>query len=251
MKMHKVFFEVHSEMPRQGPGDNESTRKAYLMLQHLPEMPHILDVGCGPGMQTLELARLSHGKIIALDFHQPFLDALEQQAKLEGLSEIITTVKGDMSQMEFQKESFDVIWAEGSIYIIGFEKGLLEWKQFLKKNGYLVASEIVWLKSHPPEEVRAFFSKECPLMATIEENLTIVKNTGYRLVGYFVLPEESWWKDYYTPIERKIPSLKLKYRDDEEALGTLACEETEIELFRKYSAYYGYVFFICQLNQEF
>jgi hypothetical protein len=36
-------------------------------------------------------------------------------------------------------------------------------------------------------------------------------------------------------IEIKLPSLKARYRDDEEALQVIACEETEIEMFRKYS----------------
>ncbi|TET24313.1 MAG: SAM-dependent methyltransferase, partial [Candidatus Bathyarchaeum sp.] len=44
-------------LPRECPGDNESTRKAYLMLEGLPENSRILDIGCGPGMQTIELAK--------------------------------------------------------------------------------------------------------------------------------------------------------------------------------------------------
>jgi len=35
-----------------------------------------VDIGCGPGMQTLELARISGGRIVAVDNHQPFLDVL-------------------------------------------------------------------------------------------------------------------------------------------------------------------------------
>lgn len=55
----EIFWEVHSGLPREGPGDNKSTRKAYMMLGDLPENPRILDIGCGPGMQTVELAKLS------------------------------------------------------------------------------------------------------------------------------------------------------------------------------------------------
>ena len=42
-----------------------------------------------------------------------------------------------MFEMNFSKESFDIIWSEGSIYAIGFEKGLTDWKKFIKTNGYL------------------------------------------------------------------------------------------------------------------
>jgi 2-polyprenyl-3-methyl-5-hydroxy-6-metoxy-1,4-benzoquinol methylase len=62
-KMVNIFFEVHGGLPRECPGDNISTKKAYLTLKDLPEKPRILDVGCGLGMQTLMLAKLSNGKI--------------------------------------------------------------------------------------------------------------------------------------------------------------------------------------------
>jgi ubiquinone/menaquinone biosynthesis C-methylase UbiE len=51
------------------------------MLKDLPEKPRILDVGCGPGMQTVELAKLSDGQIVALDAHEPFLEQLRETAK--------------------------------------------------------------------------------------------------------------------------------------------------------------------------
>ena len=76
-ELPKNFWEVHSNLPREGPGDNESTKKAYLMLKDLPENPRILDIGCGPGMQTIELAKLSGGQIVAVDNHQPFLEQLK------------------------------------------------------------------------------------------------------------------------------------------------------------------------------
>ena len=58
-KLPKIFWELHSGLPREGPGDNESTRKAYFMLNHLLENPRILDIGYGPSMQTIEITKLS------------------------------------------------------------------------------------------------------------------------------------------------------------------------------------------------
>ena len=53
----EVLYELFRDMPRQGPGSNECTRKAFKRLSHLPKQPHILDIGCGSGMQTPELAK--------------------------------------------------------------------------------------------------------------------------------------------------------------------------------------------------
>ena len=242
----KVFFEVHSGLPRENPGDDETTKKAYSMLRDLPEQSHILDVGCGSGAQTVALAKLSRGRIIALDKHQPFLEDLERKAEAAGVSDRIQVVNGDMCALKYADNSFDVILSEGAIFVIGFEKGLREWKRLLTSNGYLVASELSWFKREAPEEIQKFFAEVYPQMKTVEENLTIARKAGYRVVGWFPVPESSWWKNYYTPIEAKLPALKAKYQNDKDALQILAWEELEIDMFRKYAAYYGSVFYILQ-----
>ena len=45
------------------------TRRAYRMLPHLAK-PRILDIGCGTGVSTLELARISDGDLVAVDIDQ-------------------------------------------------------------------------------------------------------------------------------------------------------------------------------------
>ena len=65
--MDNLMFEIFEDLPRQGPGDYESTKKAFLMLEGLPKDPEILDVGCGVGKQTLALAGLISGRIIAVE----------------------------------------------------------------------------------------------------------------------------------------------------------------------------------------
>jgi SAM-dependent methyltransferase len=137
-KLPQVFWDLHSGLPREGPGNNESTRRAFLMLEALQGNPRILDVGCGPGMQTIELAR----QIDALDNHQPLLDELERRAKDEGVRERINIVNGDMFALNYEDNSFDLVWCEGAIFIIGFEKGLREWRRLLTDNGYLGVSEL-------------------------------------------------------------------------------------------------------------
>ena len=54
------------------------TRKAFQMLPKMYE-PRILDVGCGSGVPTLELARLSKGEIIGIDIAQNSLNRLTRR----------------------------------------------------------------------------------------------------------------------------------------------------------------------------
>lgn len=113
------------------------TRKAFRML---PKMTGtcILDIGCGSGVPTMELAKLSDGEIIAIDTSQTELDRLAGKIEKAGLAARVKAKKCSMLNMCFPEASFDIIWAEGSIAEIGFGKGLKEWRRLLKTGGFLV-----------------------------------------------------------------------------------------------------------------
>ncbi|MBN2092641.1 class I SAM-dependent methyltransferase [candidate division KSB1 bacterium] len=244
--LEKIFFELHTDLPREGPGDFESTKKAYQLLKDLPKQPLILDIGCGPGKQVLDLIKITDGKIIAVDNYQPYIDRLNANAASQGLQHRIQAQNGDMFNLQFAEHSFDVLWAEGSIYIIGFERGLQTFQPFLKKRGYLSVTEISWLKPNRPAELTEFWDKEYPPMQSFENNLQIIKKSGLKLIDHFVLPEHAWMDDYYIPLEKRIDLYKAKFRDNPEVLEFLAFNQLEIDLYRKYSDYFGYVFYVMQ-----
>jgi ubiquinone/menaquinone biosynthesis C-methylase UbiE len=241
-----IFFEIHKGIPREGPGDNACTRKAFEMITGLPAQPRILDIGCGPGMQTMELARISDSIITAIDTHQPFLDVLNGKIAAAGISSRIKTLNQSMFDMDFQENNFDLIWSEGAIFIIGFKEGLTEWRRFLKPHGYMAITDCCWLKDNPPRELKEFWDKYDPNMANDQENRKRITDCGYKEIGHFILPESAWWQDYYKPLLRRIEILKKEYLDDVEALKELNVTIEEIEIYRKYPDYYGYVFYIMQ-----
>ena len=127
--MEKIFYEIFELLPRQGPGDEASTKKAFQKLTELPQSPEILDIGCGVGKQTLDLVKLTSGKITALDKHSPFIEILKRNIIKGGYSERISCVVGDMTSMDFVDKSFDLIWCEGAVFIMGFEDALKSWKR--------------------------------------------------------------------------------------------------------------------------
>ena len=243
------FFEIHKDLPREGPGDSESTRRAFRKLSALPEEPVILDVGCGPGAQTLDLAQQSDGVIYAVDTHQPFLDRLQEKVTELGLEKRIHVLNQSMKELQFPPASFDLIWSEGAIYIIGFEAGLRTWKPLLKPGGYFAVSELTWLKPDPPppEKVKEFWNVGYPAMKSLEENLDIIHACDYYLIDYFVLPNSSWTENYYQPMQARIAMLREKYRSDPERIQVLDLEQEEIDIFNQYNDWYGYVFYIMQI----
>jgi len=245
MEGMEYFYELYTGLPRGGPGDNASTRKAFSYLKHLPSEPLILDIGCGPGMQTLELAKISNGTIIALDNYQPFLDMLLQKAVEDGVEKRIVLKNQSMLEMDFRDSSFDVIWSEGALYQMGFQQGLKKCYHLLKKGGYLAVTEGVMLQSNVPESAKKFW-EEYPDVKDIQGNIAVLQQEQYTLLAHFTLPESSWTEQYYAPLETRIHELQKKYTGNQVALEVFARSEEEIETYKKNSEYVGYEFFIMQ-----
>ena len=240
------FWEIHSGLPREGPGDNESTRKAFAALPKLPDEPFILDVACGPGMQTIELANLCKADIVAVDLHQEFLDELDRRAADANVSDRVTTVNASMLELPFDEDSFDLIWSEGAVYIMGFENGLKAWKPLLKKGGCLAVTNVSYLRDEVPEEVRKFWAAGYPEITTVANFLKIIERCGYKLLDHFTLPTSAWMNDYYTPMEKQLQALRTKHSGNGDAQKAIEESQHEIDMYRKYSDYYGYVIYVMQ-----
>ena len=83
-------------------------------------------------------------------------------------------------------------------------------------------------------------------MATVEQNLARLSAAGYRSLGHFTLPESDWWDNYYHPMAARIQALREKYEHNPAAQAVLDMEYAEIDLYRQFSAWYGYVFYTGQ-----
>jgi len=200
------------------------TRKAFQMLPKLKK-PRILDVGCGSGLPTIELAKLSDGEIIGIDIDQSKLDELNRKIEEEDFSGRVKTVKCSLLEMDFPDESFDIIWAEGSIRILGFEKSLKEWNRLLKPNGYLVVHDEVNIVSNKLKKLPGW---------------------GYKLVDYFALPENAWWTEFYQPLEIRINKLYMEYKKNSKALKMLKKYQNEIDMVKRNPKGYSSAFYIMQ-----
>jgi ubiquinone/menaquinone biosynthesis C-methylase UbiE len=245
MTIPGVFFELYSaELPRQGPGDSECTRRAFGMLDSLPEQPRIVDFGCGSGAQTLDLARLCRGRITAVDFYQTFLDELERRVEAEGFGDRVSTLQGDMGQVSFKSDSVDLIWSEGAVYNIGLETALKTWKPFVKPGGYIVVSECSWLVPDPPQEIKAFWDGAYPGMKDEAGNLVAIRACGYEALGHFKLPSETWWRGYYDHLARRLTGFEQRHAGDPEAKEVAKEARDEMDMFRRFSDCYGYLFHV-------
>ena len=143
----KLICDFFSNMERQGPGSPDVTLKALSFIDNLTEKSLIADIGCGTGGQTMVLAGHIPGQITGLDLFPGFIDIFNRNAKQAGLQDRVKGIVGSMDNLPFQNEELDLIWSEGAIYNIGFERGLNEWRRYLKPGGYIAVSESSWFTS--------------------------------------------------------------------------------------------------------
>ena len=200
------------------------TIEAFLKLPKL-EKPRILDVGCGSGVPTMELAKLSDGEIIGIDINQKKLDRLNKKIEEEGLTGRVKAMNCSLLDITFPGNSFDIIWAEGSITTLGVEKSLKRWNRLLKPNGFLVVHD----------EIKHFFKQRSK-----------ISSFGYKFVEYFSLPEEAWWEEYYSPLEIKVKELFKKYENDPDDLEVLKKHQNEIDIVKASPKSFQSVFCIMQ-----
>jgi SAM-dependent methyltransferase len=157
-------------------------------------------------------------------------------------------MRGDMADLPFGPDSFDLIWSEGAAYIMGISEAFRAWRAFLRPGGYIVVSEATWLVPDPPAAVREFWAAEYPGMRDVEGNLERIRAAGFEIIGHFTLPDESWWTHYQTPLEARIPALLQTHAGDESALAVINGTVAEHRIRRQYADTYGYEFYVARCD---
>ncbi|MCP3698549.1 MAG: class I SAM-dependent methyltransferase, partial [Aliivibrio sp.] len=168
-------------------------------------------------------AENTQATITAVDNEEFALDALMQKMKAKGLDNRISTLCANMTNLPCEPASFDLIWSEGSAYIMGVEAALKSWKPLLKEEGVLVLSDAVWSVESPRKETLAFWQHEYPDMATAAARIKQAEAAGYELIDTFSLSDQAW-QAYYFPLEARLNELK------EELYGSPVLDDLEREL---------------------
>ena len=231
------FMRVFGALEYWGPGSEQDTLKALALVPKAPEQ--ILDIGCGKGLATLALANNSSAKITALDNEQSALDRLEQRFAQLGYSDRLQAVCGSMTELPFEKSSFDLIWSEGSAYVMGLENALRAWKPYLQEQGYLVMSEMVWRTETPSKVCIEFWNQEYSDIQTVPTRIEQMKKAGYRIVEHFSQSEEAWW-NYYVPFGKTVAELEPEMPSS----AALKDLKREVEMSSNYSNEFGYHVFV-------
>ncbi|MFH9726609.1 GNAT family N-acetyltransferase [Streptomyces sp. NPDC017254] len=237
--LHDSFFALHHGLPRQGPGSDATTRRLLALCGRLPERPRVLDLGCGPGRSALLLAAEAGAEVTAVDTHEPFLAELREAAAARGLDGSIRTLRADMGALPFPDGSFDLVWAESSVFVLGFDRALAEWRRLPAPGGALVLTECVWTTGEPGPVARAFWEEHYPLR-TVTGNAAAAVAADYHVLGTVTQPDSDW-DEYYVPLAAHAEAADTTVPGMAEAV---AGARAEIALRREHGSDYGYAGFV-------
>jgi ubiquinone/menaquinone biosynthesis C-methylase UbiE len=238
-----IIYEFFSESERQGPGSPDETLKALSFINGLTEKSKIADIGCGTGGQTMVLGQNTLCEIIGIDIWADFINQFNQNARNKNLQDRVKGIVGNMENLPFAEEELDLIWSEGAIYNIGFERGLNEWRKFLKRGGYLAVTENTWFTNERPVEIQDFWQRAYPEIDTVSNKIAQMQNAGYLPIATYILPE-TVWTDFYSWQTLRRKTFLKKYNGNKAVEEFVSAERYEAELYHKYKDCYGYVFYI-------
>ena len=241
---YQLICEYYSNLERQGPGNHDVTVRALSFIDNLTAASKIADIGCGTGGQTMVLADHTPGHITGIDLFRKFIDIFNANSKQLNLQDRVNGVVGSMDDLSFQNEELDLIWSEGAIYNIGFERGMNEWHRFLKKGAFIAVSEASWFTEERPAEIHAFWEDAYPEIDTISQKVKQMQKAGYVPMATFVLPENCWTEHFYAPQVSVQEKFLRKYAGNKKAEDLVENQRHEAALYYKYKSYYGYVFYI-------
>ncbi len=190
------------------------------------------------------LAKHIPGNITGVDLFPKFINLFNQNASRLKLQDRVKGIVQNMDNLPFQENELDLIWSEGAIYNIGFERGLKEWRKFLKPEGYIAVSEASWFTNERPAEIEEFWQDAYPGIDTISNKVAQMEDAGYMPVASFILPENCWTKNFYEPHSSADKVFLKKHAGDKSAKDFITNQRHEMKLYYKYKAFYGYVFYV-------
>ena len=236
----KAFWTLHSNLPREGPGDAAMLDRA-LRAARVAETAQILDAGAGPGADIAALlTHVPRGHVTAIEQHADFARAAA--ARFAGNPQV-TVKTGDMAD---PGGAYELIWCAGALYFLGVEAGLRAWRTALRPGGQVIFSDAIWLTAARPDEaVRNW--QEYPAMTDRAGVARAIAAAGYTLLDDWVLPDAAW-EAYYTPLEARVEMLTPQAETDPDLAATLAEARSEIALWRRHRRVFGYGLFRVRLQ---
>ncbi len=197
-----MFFEVHKDLPREGPGAEADVLWA-LDLAALPEGAAICDAAAGPGADVPALLTVPGARVLAFDKTAQFVTQMRDRF---AFSKAVTVSEGDLAGIaDLPGAPFDMIWCAGALYFLGLEDGLQVMRKALKPGGALAFSEPCYFVDDPGQAAQDFW--EGYPTRDAGGITAAVSAAGFEVLGARPVSDEGW-EAYYRPVEARIAAMR-------------------------------------------
>ncbi|KAL9104647.1 MAG: hypothetical protein Q9163_000451 [Psora crenata] len=183
-------------------------------MMQIREGMRVLDVGCGVGGPTREIAKFTGAKIVGLNNSDYQIERATRYAAMEGLSQHLTFTKGDFmadrrKQMCFPANSFDAVYAiEATVHAPSLEGVYSQIYRVLKPGGVFGVYEWLMTEAYDNDnphhrEIRLGIEQGDGIsnMVKISEALEAIKAAGFELEIAEDLAAHADARPWYYPLD--------------------------------------------------
>jgi SAM-dependent methyltransferase len=108
----------------------------------LPAKASVIDLGCGKGAVSVELAEECGHSVLGIELFEPFLRSCRELAVQRGVSELCTFRHGDILKLSGKLELADVAIVAGLGDVIGrLDEAVAVIRRYVTSNGFIVISD--------------------------------------------------------------------------------------------------------------
>ena len=125
---------------------NYIKKRSYALMQIQPDH-RVLDLGCGPGTDTIPLAPLVgvNGQVIGADYDEAMIAEAEQRAKQAGVNTWVRHRRVDAMSLPFETDYFDSCRSERLFqHLLNPAQALSEMTRVTKSGGRVVILDTDW-----------------------------------------------------------------------------------------------------------
>ncbi|MFC8506582.1 methyltransferase domain-containing protein [Streptomyces sp. NPDC057411] len=150
-----VYTHGHHESVLRSHSWRTVENSAAYLVPELRAGLEVLDVGCGPGTITADLAaRVAPGRVTAVDAAQDVLEKARAAAAERGVDNVEFAV-ADVHALDFPDDSFDIVHAHQVLQHVGDPvQALREMRRVCRPGGVVAARDsdygaFTWFPAHP------------------------------------------------------------------------------------------------------
>lgn len=163
-------------------------------LAQLEPKKLVLDLGSGKGFPSLLWASIFGVQVEGFDMNKNHVEYANSRAKMLNLSHRVKYFCEDVRNLRFNRK-YDVVASLGLgiTQVYGdISNALKTFKTMLRKDGFLILAEPVWLaKPISSEVLRALGEVEDSLLTKFELH-QLMEKLRFKVLGYFVSSKEDW-----------------------------------------------------------